>query len=96
LTNNGLQQSRCDAALKDAEEKIDKELPSNILKLLSEVGPHVGQNGAIVYTLYGQFFNLAPEPCNNQNWCLLGEPAEGSCPKVTVSFSSIEMKMCSE
>lgn len=87
MANDELQKSACDAALKTAEDKINTELPSNILRLLSELGPHVAQGGAIVYTLYGQFFNLAPEPCNSQDWCLLGEPSEGACSHVTVKTS---------
>jgi hypothetical protein len=78
------QKEECDKALENAEAKIDKELPSNILSLLSEVGPHVTDGGAIVQTLYGQFFDLSPEPCNSQDWCLLGEPGEGACSHVTV------------
>ncbi|KAF2865137.1 SGNH hydrolase-type esterase domain-containing protein [Massariosphaeria phaeospora] len=75
----------CIAALVAAEEKINNELTGNTNKLLNALGPYLSDQGIIVWTLYAEFFEVSPEPCNSQSWCLV-EPRDGYCSHVTVGL----------
>ncbi|KAF2488266.1 SGNH hydrolase [Lophium mytilinum] len=77
--------SACTDALTAAETFIDTNLQSVVVSLLNALEPRVTNNGAIVYTLYGKFFNETPDPCNSQEWCFLN-PTVSGCQKVTVEL----------
>jgi hypothetical protein len=57
---------RCQSAMIDAADQIDGSLGSNVLKLLDEISSRLASDGIIVWTLYAQFFDESPLPCNQQ------------------------------
>ena len=60
-------QSACDDAIKAAEGQI-QAMSVNIDKMLSDLAPILSKDGMILYSAYAQFWNDAPNYCDDISW----------------------------
>jgi hypothetical protein len=71
---------------------IDTTLESNVMDLLNALDKRLNPKGIVVWTLYGQFFDLSPDPCNQQEWCFLGKPCTHPTVDMRQSFNRLVQK----
>ncbi|EEH35239.2 hypothetical protein PAAG_06286 [Paracoccidioides lutzii Pb01] len=64
-------ENACSKAMAASRAVIDKKLQGNIEGLLKKLVEKMKNNGVVLHTLYGTFFNSETNPCDKQSWSIL-------------------------
>ncbi|EEH42138.2 uncharacterized protein PADG_06958 [Paracoccidioides brasiliensis Pb18] len=63
-------ENACNKAMAASQAVIDMKLQGNVEGLLKKLVQKMKNNGVVLHTLYGTFFNSETNPCDKQSWSL--------------------------